>query len=315
MRREVEFSDVYGQQPRLRAGDRLISEVAARQHGVVSNAQLRALGLGDRGIQHRVARGRLHRLHRGVYAVGHTVLTRNGRWLAAVLAGGEGAVLSHRSAAALWDLSTSTLTDVTVAVKRASRDGLHFHSASLEPADVTVLAAIPVTTVARTLLDLSAVARTDQLARAVREAEYLRLFDLREISTLLARYRGRRGTAALKKAIARLAATEGITRNDFEEAFLGRLSQHGLPMPELNAWVQVGDRWREVDFFWRDERLFVELDGYAGHGTRSAYEADRARDRAAQAAGFKVIRITWRQFVDDWQGIERDLRALLTTND
>lgn len=176
--------------------DGALAQLAARQHGVVCRRQLAAAGLGQRAIDGRLASGRLHPVHRGVYAVGHPLLSARGRWLAAVLAAGPGALLSHHSAAALWDLlaTNRALVDVTVPHGRHARPGLSIHRARrLPPADRTELDAIPVTALARTLLDLAVVLPADRLERAVEAAERLRLFDMAELDDLRRQSRGRRG--------------------------------------------------------------------------------------------------------------------------
>jgi predicted transcriptional regulator of viral defense system len=180
-----------------------VAELAARQWGVVSVAQLQALGLGKDAVQRRVRAGRLHRLHQGVYAVGHTVLRREGRWLAAVLACGKGAVLSHRSAAAHWGLlqTQATRIDVTAPRTRAGNARIRLHrSRSLIACDTTTHQGIPTTSIPRTLLDLAATVKPDRLERALAQAEHLELYDHRAITELLARANGHRGKGALTEA-------------------------------------------------------------------------------------------------------------------
>jgi hypothetical protein len=266
-----------------------MAELAGRQWGVVSLAQLRAAGLSDDAVQRRVEAGRLHRLHRGVYAVGHTVLKREGRWLAAVLACGAGAVLSHRSAAAHWALlqSEATRTDVT-----------------------TPHQGIPITSVARTLLDLAATVRPDRLERALAQAEHLELYDHRAITELLARSNGHRGQKALTEAT---ALEPKLTRSEWEVRLLKLVRAAALPEPLVNLSLAAPDHPRlEVDFCWPSHRLVVETDGWESHRTRAAFEADRRRDAALQADGYRVVRFTWR--TPD-ATIVRRLRALLLAPD
>src|SRR3954447_4031840 len=260
---------------------RAIAGLAERQHGVVAARQLVALGLGRSAIARRVRAGQLHAWYRGVYAVGHRVLMREGRWMAAVLAAGPDAVLSHRSAAALWGIRPSGRSRIEVTAPRRSRHGIQVHQGRLAPDEVTVYHGIPVTTPARTLVDLAAVLRPDQLGKAVNQAEILRL-----PYPDLARYTGRRGIKDLRRP-----AEPAATRNDFEAGFLAFLSAHGLPAPLVNAPLSGV----EPDFRWPHAKLIVELDGFGTHGTRRAFEADRARDRRLLTAGWRVMRATYRQ--------------------
>ena len=268
-----------------------MGELAARQHGVVSRAQLTAMGFGRGAIGLRIERGRLHRLHAGVYAVGHTSLTDQGRFLAAVLVGGLGAALSHRAAAAHWGILRSRIGDVEVTStrRRRSRPGLRVYRSYLPPDEITTLDGIPVTTVPRTLLDLAGIVPPGQLARAVNEAEIRRLWDSLSLVDLLHRHPRRPGAAAIRAV---LGGSAGITRSDLEDAFLPLLRSAGLPRPATNVWLNVSGRWIEADCLWRKQRLIVELDGRATHANRRAFETDRARDRALTAAGWRVVRIT-----------------------
>ena len=293
-----------------RRGDWDIAALAERQHGVVSRPQLMEAGLGRGAIECRLARGRLHRVRQGVYAVGHPRLTQEGRWMAGVLAGGSGAVLSHRSAAAHLGLRPpQSAVEVTVPRRLRARHGLRFHCSRLPADEVTVHDGIPVTTPPRTLFDLAASINADQLARAVNQAEIRRLWDPLSLHDLLVRHPRRPGAAALRAAL----RLEGrVTRSELEDRFLGFLRDAGLPPPVTNAPLRLGDRSVEADCVWLGPRLIVELDGYASHRTRAAYEGDRARDRALTAAGWRVIRITWRQLHREPAALARELRALLT---
>jgi very-short-patch-repair endonuclease/predicted transcriptional regulator of viral defense system len=296
-----------------RALDRLIAKLAEAQHGVVARRQLLARGLGEEAIEVRLKAGRLHRLHPGIYAVGHRVVSREGRWMAAVLFCGRGAALSHRTAAVLWGLrrSSSRASDVTSGSKSRSRSGIHRHYAVLPVDEVTIERRIPVTTVPRTLFDLAAVASVDEVEHAFRESEYLRLHDRLSLRDLLARYPGRQGSRAIRECLARRAETPGRARSWLEERFLPFLRVHRLPVPRLNAWVEAGERSFEVDCFWPGPRAIVELDGFAAHGTRIAFREDRARDRRLRVAGYGVTRIAPEQLEDEAEAIAADLRALL----
>lgn len=308
---ESPFDPVIGGKSPDRHADRLIAELAARQHGVVARGQLLGLGFGSRAIDHRVKVGRLHAIHRGVYAVGHRLCSMEAGWMAAVLAGGRGAVLSHRSAAALWGLRSTSVTvpDVTVARKR-SRPGIRFHRANL-PADEVLRRGIPVTTVPRTLLDLASVLDRRQLERVVNEAEVRRLTDPLSLDDLLARHPRRHGAATIRAILAsgRIGAT--VTRSELENRFVTFVDRSCLPQPEINVALFVDGRWIECDCVWRGERLVVELDGQAFHLTQPAFERDRARDRALHAAGWRVVRITWRQLHEEPDAIAADLRHIL----
>jgi very-short-patch-repair endonuclease len=286
-----------------------LAELAARQWGVASLGQLRALGLKDDAVRRRARAGRLHRLHRGVYAVGHTVLRREGRWLAAVLACGDGAVLSHRSAAAHWGLlqTDATQIDVTARRKRAGDAKIRSHfSRSLIARDTTTHRGIPITSVPRTLLDLSATIRSDRLERALAQAQRLNLYDHGAIAHLLARANGHRGASALAHAT---AEEPRLTRSEWEARLLRVVRSAALPQPLTNFVLSAPDHPRiEVDFCWPTHDLVVEADGWDTHRTRAAFEADRSRDAALQAAGYRVVRFTWR--TPDDVVVER-LRALL----
>lgn len=292
--------------------DAAIAELAGRQHGVVSLRQLQLAGLTTSGVRKRVKAGRLHRIHRGVYAVGHKRLTGRGRSMAAVLAYGPKAVLSHRSAAGLWGLRADSRarTDVSLPLQSArSRPGIVAHATpTLRPEDVTTRDGIPTTTVARTLLDLADVVPRRQLERAVEQAEMLRLFDLRAVDDALAHANGRRGAAVLSAALADLDDEPGLTVNEMEDRFLELCRAGGLPEPEVNQWLAVDDGpLVKADFLWRRQRLIVETDGWGSHGTRQGFERDRLRDQRVQVAGWRVLRFSRRQV------LREPRRAIATT--
>lgn len=275
------------------AGDGTIASLAAAQYGVVARGQLLDAGLSVSAIKRRVAGRRLIRLHRGVYAVGHDRLTRDGHWLAAVLAAGLGAVLSHREAAALHGLRPSSrpAVDVTVAARRRV-PGVQAHRVErLDRDDVTVVGGIPTTTVARTLVDLGDVVSPHALRKALAEAERSHRLDVRAIDAVLARTRGRggEGRQRVRAALAELAATGAtITRSEIEDRFLVLLDAHGLPQPLTNHWLHG----MEVDACWPTSRLVVEVDGWGPHRTRQAFQDDRTRSNDLQAAGWTVLRFT-----------------------
>jgi very-short-patch-repair endonuclease len=293
--------------------DRAIAELAERQYGVISRAQLLALGLERWAIWHRLQIGRLHPIHRGVYAVGHRVLAREGRWMSAVLAVGEDAVLSHNAAAAHLGIRYPADPGIEVTSPRRVRapSGVSVHWRVLPPDEVTMLRAIPVTTVPRTLLDLATVLDKRQVERAIEEADRRRLDDPLSLIDLVERYPGRRGTGVIKGILDESRIGSTFTRSELEEHFLAFLKTHSLPSPELNLAIEMRGSSIEADCVWRRQRVIVELDGHASHATAAAYERDRARDRALHAAGWRVVRITWRQLHRDGNRVAADLRSLL----
>src|SRR3954454_21738648 len=290
--------------------DELIAHLAGRQHGVVAHRQLRGLGIERGAIEHRLKRGRLHRIHRGVYSVGHRILTDDGWRMAAVLAAGPGAVLSHHSAAELWALRwmARRLHSVTVA-RHVRVPTIEAHHVTLPADEITTVRGIPVTTVPRTILDLAATSREAEVARLINEAEVKQLWDELSLWDLLARSPRRAGTKTLRRVLADRPA--GVPKNVFEDAFLAFVGRYGLPRPEVNVWLAVGDHMYEVDCLWRRERVAVELDGRGAHGTAHAFEHDRLKQRRLTVAGWQPIRVTWRQL--DREGLElaRDLDALI----
>jgi very-short-patch-repair endonuclease len=286
--------------------DARVSAVARGQYGVITREQLRRVGLGEHGIAERVRTKRLHRLHRGVYAVGHDVLKPEARWLAAVLACSEGAVLSHASAAAHWGIrrSAAATIDVTVPLRagRTRRKGIRIHrSGRLAAEEVTVHEGIPTTTVARTLLDLADALNAGALKRTIAEAEYLRLLDMTSLIAAVQANPGRRGGKVLKLA----QAQPEWTRSELEDRFLEMVERRGLPRPVAGAMVEG----YEVDFLWPADELIVELDGFAAHGTRSAFERDRRRDRRL-ARQLRTVRVTAAGLRYEEDAIAADLDAL-----
>lgn len=266
-------------------------------------------------MHRRVAGGRLHRVHQGVYAVGHPLLTQRGRWMAAVLACGPEAVLSHRSAAALWELRQDGrgTVDVTAPGRRGRGPaGIDAHRfGSLRAADRASVAGIPCTSVPRTLLDLAAVATPRELGNAITRAEVLRLFDLAALREAIERARRRRGVARLRRAIASHDSNFELARGELERRFLSLCKRAELPRPEVNAPLVIEGISIEADFLWRQARLVVEADGRKFHGTAGAFESDRRRDQQLVLAGWRAIRCTWRQIADEEAQLARTLRALI----
>jgi very-short-patch-repair endonuclease len=287
--------------------------MAGRQHGLVARRQLIDAGVGPRAIEERIGRGRLHVVHRGVYAVGHTAFSVRGRWMAAVLAAGTEAVLSHRTAAMLWGLipRSSGEIEVTRPTSARRRPWIVLHRSPLPGDERTWVDGIPVTSVSRTILDLAAVGSRRQVERALNEMEVLSLTDSLSIPDLLERYPRRRGSAVLRDLLGGDEGVVGITQSDLEERFVAFLEATELPLPRLNADLAVAGRFFSVDCLWADQRLIVELDGRAVHGTAKAFESDRERDRLLLVEGWRVVRITWRQLRDQQASIAKDLRSIL----
>lgn len=295
---------------KLRGGsaDRAIAELAARQQDIVHRRQLLALDIDGNLIDRRLGSRRLRRIYRGVYTVRQAPLHREGWWMAAVLLGGDGAVLSHRSGAALegiWRGSVSRI-EVTVPTERRQCKGVRFHYGRIEPDEITTVDGIPVTGISRTLLDLAAVLPIGQVESAVAEAEVRRLSDTVTIGQLLARYPTRRGAAKLRRLIETGASR---TRSELEVAFLALIDAEGLPRPETNVWLPELEI--EADCLWREQRVIVELDGHAVHRTSAAFERDRARDRALHAAGWRPVRVAWRHVHEGRAALVADLWTLL----
>jgi len=297
-----------GKDPRRHRAEREreIAALATRQHGVIARRQLVAAGLGSGAIARRVEAGRIHRLHQGVYAFGHAKLSPRGHWMAAVLACGRDAVLSHRSAAELWGLVRARGAGIEVSAQRARRrPGIVIHGDRMDRADRTIRDSIPVTTVARTLLDLAGVDER-VFERAFEEADRQRLLVVSELEDLCARCPGRHGLRPIRRLIA-AAREPAMTRSRLEERFAAFCHASGLRPPVTNALV-LGC---EVDALWPAERLVVELDGFAFHRHRAAFERDRARDARLQADGYRVIRITHRRLEREPSTVAAEIRRLL----
>jgi very-short-patch-repair endonuclease len=276
-----------------------ITELAERQHGVITAAQLYSLGLSETQVRVRATNGLLHRIHHGVYALGRLSLAPKGHWMAAVLACRGDALLSHQAAAELWGIRRSTLhatprppIDVTVvgAGGGRRRPGIVVHRCrKFRDAERSTRAGIPITSPDRTILDLARGLPRRQLERAVDEAERRRLCDEDDLRLIVEAHRGERGSGALRRVLHDHALGLTATRNDFEELFLGLCRRYRLPQPTVN--FPLLDY--VVDFFWPEARLVVEVDGRATHGTRRAFQADRDRDGRLAVAGYRVVRFTW----------------------
>jgi hypothetical protein len=267
-----------------------IAELARRQHGVVSIRQLLGpLGYSASAVTRALAAGRLHRLHRGVYAVGHTNLSPHGHYLAAVLACAPHALLSHVSAAWLWGLLRQRpgVIHITVPTRRHAKPQLSIHHARLVDEDRSLLDGIPVTSLPRTLLDLAAMLPANRLRRAIERSEELCLFDLGPLDSLLARAARHPGAGRLRHALA-IYCPPPFTRSGLERRFLELVEKAGLPTPST-GFNELG---YELDVYWQAERFAVELDVYETHGTREAFESDRLRQENLKLGGIEMIRVT-----------------------
>lgn len=291
--------------------DEVIGEIAGRQHGVVARAQLLAAGVGPDVLDRRLGRGQLRPLHRGVYLVG-PLMTGHAREMAAILACGPAAVVSHGTAASLWGLLPPQEADaeVDISLRRGHRRraGLRIRRVpTLQPGEVTVLDGIPLTTPARTLRDLPYSAPARDVERALAEAYARRLVTPEGMRKLLERRKGVRGSRPLRSFLEGHAPA--MTRSEAEERFLYLVRKARLREPEVNVPLAG----HEVDFLWRPERLVVEVDGFAYHRSSRAFETDRCRDADLAAAGMRVVRVTWRQIAEEPEALlVRLAQALLT---
>lgn len=287
--------------------------LATRQHGVVSHRQLIDLGFGVRWIERRLAEGRFAGVHRDVYSVGQSRLSRHARWWAAVLAYEPGAVLSHHSAAVLWGLRRGRAGPVHVngylgwqGIGR--RRGIWLHRCRLRAEETTSHEDIRVTTVARTLFDFAEIAPYDDVKQAAEAADRRNLLRLRELEEVCERGRGRRALRPVRRLLAEFAAPdEG--RSPLEIRFAAFVREHRLPVPVQNVEV-LG---HEVDALWPAAKLIVELDSWEYHGHRAAFERDRARDPKLMIAGYRTIRVTHRRLDREAEQLAAEIRQLLVT--
>jgi very-short-patch-repair endonuclease len=287
--------------------DRRIVTLAGQRHGIVTARELGDAGLSPKAISHRVACGWLVRRHRGVYLVGPLEAPLS-RAMGAVLAVGDGAVLSHRSAAVVWELLRPCEDAIHVTVRdRAPRHraGIRVHEArTLAGEDTTQHRKLPITTPARTLLDLAATLTPREIDRAVEQAELRRLTTTDQLTHVVARSRSHRGVAALRAA---LHPARQLTRSEAERRLLALIEAARLPTPAANTRVAG----HEVDFLWPGQRLIVEVDGYAFHASRAAFERDRVRDADLQARAYRVIRVTWRRLTTEPEAVIAAIAAAL----
>jgi very-short-patch-repair endonuclease len=272
-----------------------IARIAGRQHGVIARTQLFRLGLDRKAIASRVAGGTLHPLHRGhVYAVSRSPLSTRGKYLAAVIASGPGAALSHRAAADLWGIRPASCpSEVTVPDVSREIGGIRVHrTRMLDPQDFTVVDGIPVTSLARTLLDLAAILRPPDLEVVIDRAERANLFDLNAVVDVLERANGKRGTRTLKRVMA--AYELSTQKSKLERAFKKLLKPAAdIETPSFNALTEGETATHEVDALWPDRKLAIQLDGFEFHRTRRDREKDASSDADLELAGYRVMRLTW----------------------
>jgi very-short-patch-repair endonuclease len=287
----------------------VVQALAGGQHGIVKWEQVREAGLTKQEVRRRVESGWLIRLYEGVYAVGHTALTDRSHLIAAVYACGPEALASHRSAGAIRGLLRwPRRIEVTAPRSRKPHKGFVLHRSRLiHDEDRATIDNIPVTSLARTLVDLADVLPENRLADAVHEAEIRRLFDLGKIERVLARLPGRKGRHKLRRVLAAYRDVQPFTRSRAERLVLRMCEAHGLPAPRVNTWIDI----HEVDFFWPEANLALEVDGGAVHLTKRAFQEDRARDRALAARGIHVVRATWRDLTENPASLAQQLHQIL----
>jgi very-short-patch-repair endonuclease len=271
--------------------DAAVDRIASGQHGAISYSQLMQAGLSRRAVQRRVEAGRLHALFHGVYRVGPALSPRTLE-MGAVLACGACGVLSHRSAGAIWQCSAALAGAIEVSVSRSVRrriKGVLVHrSRSLVPRDVTTREQLPITTPERTLLDLATVLPSTDLERAVARAEQAGLVRIADLVQRVESSRGQPGVVAMRRLLQQVEVP-ALTRSEAEARLLELVRRGRLTRPQVNAAL----RGYEVDFLWLNERVVVEVDGFAYHSSPRAFSRDRRRDAELAAAGFRVLRFTW----------------------
>jgi very-short-patch-repair endonuclease len=267
------------------------------------------LGFSSQAIKTLVARARLQRIHRAVYAVGHTRLTAKGRWMAAVLACGPEAVLSHRDAAALHDLHQvgSGAIHVTSSA-RHELEGIRWHWArTLDPRDTSVVDAIPVTSLARTYLDVAEVLSHGRLIDLLEAGQRQNKLDVNAVHAVIDRNLGRHGIEPLRSAIAELDDDPPLLQSRAEQAFRALVRDYHLPQPQFNVYIED----ELVDAVWPEHRLIVEVDGWRYHRSKRSFTADRARDRKLVRAGWRVVRFTGDDVADRPEQVAAELSELL----
>lgn len=299
-------------------GDGEIAAVATSQAGVISIDQLRNSGLTRQAVSHRNQVSRLHRIHKGVYSVGHEAIDWRGRLLAAVLACGPGSAISHLSAAVLWGLRDvpPVVIDVIVPCETGRKvDGIRARRCRYPtPDELTLRQGIPCTTPSRTLVDLAGVLSYKSLRRAVEQAAVVELLDLADLDLAIAQAKGRRGVRTLMAILSTWRSGNGKTprlRSPLEARILPMLIEAHLPRPRCNVEMRIDSHRLQVDLLWEEQRLVIETDGEETHGTRAAFQRDRWRDQVLISAGYRVARITWRQLEDEPGSVMARIRCML----
>ena len=290
---------------------RALAALAGDQYGVVSLTQLYLLGFSRMQVRRMVASGQLHRLYRGVYAVGHAALQPRGRLLAAVYACGPAAVASHNQAAWMHDLRRGWGRWIHVTTPQRGRKapaGIRLHRVrSLHDEDVTVVERIPVTSVARTLVDCTETLPRPQHVRLFEESERRGVLDARAVRRACGRSSGRHAATLGRAALAEAHPHQPMLRSELEREFLAFCREIGAPPPSMNVWVHG----QEVDAAWLDSDVVVELDSYEYHGTRAAFERDRARSAELAVAEIQAIRVTPWRLAKDRERLRTQLLSLL----
>ncbi len=298
-------------------------EIANRQHGVLGRGQIRELGQTDRFIEHAISSHRLTPIYPGVYAPGHSRLTTQGHWMAAVLACGTVSALSHRSAAANWGLAPPR--GVVEILRSSSHAHRQFKYSTrptrfgrrikvrrtrwFHPSEFDYPNGIRTTSVARTLLDMSALWNLRQINAALTEAERLKLLRIDSLREAASRGRGWKGIGKLRQALAEWDPQTVFARSDLEIAFLGLCRKHDIATPEINS-IVFG---MEVDFIWREQRLIVELDGHRYHSAPDVFHRDKERTADLEDRGFRVLRLSHRMVMDDEYKTAQRLKIRLSS--
>jgi hypothetical protein len=301
-------------------GRHRVAETATDQGGVISLDQLGEAGVSMRAASRGTASGNLHRVHRGIYAVGHRAVSRTALLRAALLACDEGAVISHGTAAAfhgLWD-KAPLLIDITVPVEAGRKiDGIRCRRCRYpEPKEVEIFNGVAVTTVARTLVDLAGMVGLITLKKSVGRAAIHRKLDLQAVDIAIYNAKRRRGLKALELALVPYRSKDGKApdmRSDFETLVLPELLDAGLARPGCNVPLRIGSEQLLVDFLWEKQRVVVETDGRETHETPDAFQGDRRRDQFLAAAGYRVVRVTWEQIHKERAAVLGRIRSALQT--
>ncbi|HWI23014.1 MAG TPA: type IV toxin-antitoxin system AbiEi family antitoxin domain-containing protein [Baekduia sp.] len=289
-----------------------VADLATRQHGIVRRSQLIALGWTTHQVNAAIARRELIAIHRGVYAVGHSAVGFEGRLVAAIFAGGSGSAISHFAAAALWGIAEPR-GQIEISVPRNRRwnpSTVVVHRPHRLVEDIAQRNGIAVTTVARTIMDLAPLCPIQELRRMLHEAEVARLTDRVDVYERLMLTPAARGARRLKRVLATNAAP---SKHELERRFHQLIAGKGIHAPRRNSVVEIRGEIFEVDAWWPEHRLVVELDGFAVHGTRTKFESDRRRDELFLTEGIHVVRVTWLRVTRDSADLVRSLRTLLST--